>query len=216
MKVGPGHLPVFKCLVEVAGKVFAREPAKTKKQAEKNAAMAAWSVIKQWAQPPAITSSVDAVCNDGERSNSSNALALYRREDNSSQTQPAQRRYGGRSMGVYQRSPSWFDSDTPHQDPFANSRANCGNMGRVLPLPWHYQPQQQGLSRLSLQSHSDRFELRRPLMEELELEPLHKEGDDDWLIGGLSRVDSMTPHSILTPSIFEDGMYSLHIQAPMK
>ncbi|MCO5603906.1 hypothetical protein L7F22_058060 [Adiantum nelumboides] len=47
MKLGPGHLPVFKCLVEVAGKVFAGEPAKTKKQAEKNAAMAAWSVIKQ-------------------------------------------------------------------------------------------------------------------------------------------------------------------------
>ncbi|MCO5576136.1 hypothetical protein L7F22_029944 [Adiantum nelumboides] len=89
MKLGPGHLPVFKCLVEVAGKVFAGEPAKTKKQAEKNAAMAAWSVIKQWTQPPAITSSEDAVCNDGERSNSSNALALDRREDNSSQMQPA-------------------------------------------------------------------------------------------------------------------------------
>ncbi|MCO5562438.1 hypothetical protein L7F22_016066 [Adiantum nelumboides] len=102
MKVGPGHLPVFKCL-EVAGKVFAGEPAKTKKQAEKNAAMAAWLSSKQWAQPPAITSSVDDVCNDGERSNSSNALALYRRADNSSQMQPAQCRYGGRSMGVYQK-----------------------------------------------------------------------------------------------------------------
>ncbi|MCO5594136.1 hypothetical protein L7F22_048157 [Adiantum nelumboides] len=109
MKLGPGHLPVFKCLVEVARKVFAGEPAKTKTQAEKNAAMAAWSVIKQWTQPPAITSSEDAVCNDGERSNSSNALALYRRENNSSQMQPAQRRYGGRSrvrvVNVGQESP---------------------------------------------------------------------------------------------------------------
>ncbi|MCO5576135.1 hypothetical protein L7F22_029943 [Adiantum nelumboides] len=110
-----------------------------------------------------------------------------------------------RVMGAYQRSPSWFDSDTPQQDAFANSRANCGNVGRVLPLPWYYQPRQQGLSRLSLQSHSNRFELRRPLMEELEL--LHKEGDDDWLSGGLSGVDIMTPRSILTPSIFEDGMF---------
>ncbi|MCO5605051.1 hypothetical protein L7F22_059228 [Adiantum nelumboides] len=59
--------------------------------------MAAWSVIKQWTQPPAFTSSEYAVCNDCERSNSSNALALYRREDNSSQMQPAQRKYGGRS-----------------------------------------------------------------------------------------------------------------------
>ncbi|MCO5610663.1 hypothetical protein L7F22_064903 [Adiantum nelumboides] len=53
--------------------------------------------LKQWTQPLAITSSEDAVFNDGERSNSSNALAFYRREDNSSQMQPVQGRYGGRS-----------------------------------------------------------------------------------------------------------------------
>jgi hypothetical protein len=44
---GPGHLPVFSCQVELAGMNFAGEAAKTKKQAEKNAAMAAWSALKQ-------------------------------------------------------------------------------------------------------------------------------------------------------------------------
>lgn len=44
---GPGHLPVFTCTVEVASMTFNGEAAKTKKQAEKNAAMAAWSALKQ-------------------------------------------------------------------------------------------------------------------------------------------------------------------------
>lgn len=47
VRSGPGHLPVFTCAVELAGMTFTGEPAKTKKQAEKNAAMAAWSSLKQ-------------------------------------------------------------------------------------------------------------------------------------------------------------------------
>jgi hypothetical protein len=44
---GLGHLPVFTCTVELAGITFAGDPAKNKKQAEKNAASAAWSALKQ-------------------------------------------------------------------------------------------------------------------------------------------------------------------------
>ncbi|KAH9323541.1 hypothetical protein KI387_018180 [Taxus chinensis] len=44
---GPGHMPVFTCSVEVAGMTFSGEAAKSKKQAEKNAAMIAWSSLKQ-------------------------------------------------------------------------------------------------------------------------------------------------------------------------
>lgn len=44
---GLGHLPVFTGTVELAGIMFTGEPAKNKKQAEKNAAMAAWSSLKQ-------------------------------------------------------------------------------------------------------------------------------------------------------------------------
>ncbi|CAM6040122.1 unnamed protein product [Sphagnum compactum] len=45
---GPGHLPVFTCLVEVAGMTSSGEAARTKKQAEKYASMAAWSALKQF------------------------------------------------------------------------------------------------------------------------------------------------------------------------
>lgn len=48
---GPGHLPVFTCTVEVAGMIFSGEAAKTKKQAEKNAALTAWSALKQCKDP---------------------------------------------------------------------------------------------------------------------------------------------------------------------
>ncbi|CAK9864827.1 unnamed protein product [Sphagnum jensenii] len=44
---GPGHLPVFTSSVEVTGMTFLGDAARTKKQAEKNAAMAAWSALKQ-------------------------------------------------------------------------------------------------------------------------------------------------------------------------
>ncbi|XP_077250421.1 double-stranded RNA-binding protein 3-like isoform X2 [Tasmannia lanceolata] len=53
VRSGPGHLPVFTCTVELATMNFTGEPAKTKKQAEKNAAMAAWSALKQ---PPNLGS----------------------------------------------------------------------------------------------------------------------------------------------------------------
>ncbi|RLN32843.1 double-stranded RNA binding motif family protein [Panicum miliaceum] len=47
VRSGPGHSPVFASTVELAGMSFAGDPARTKKQAEKNAAMAAWSSLKR-------------------------------------------------------------------------------------------------------------------------------------------------------------------------
>ncbi|CAA2967962.1 Hypothetical predicted protein [Olea europaea subsp. europaea] len=46
IRTGPGHVPVFTSTVELAGMSFTGESAKTKKQAEKNAAIAAWSSLK--------------------------------------------------------------------------------------------------------------------------------------------------------------------------
>lgn len=43
---GSGHVPVFSCTVQLAGLSFTGEPARTKKQAQKNAAMAAWCTLK--------------------------------------------------------------------------------------------------------------------------------------------------------------------------
>ncbi|KAM3752888.1 hypothetical protein ACB098_03G051300 [Castanea mollissima] len=50
VRSGPGHVPVFSCKVELAGMNFTGEPARTKKQAQKNAAMAGWSALKKLSQ----------------------------------------------------------------------------------------------------------------------------------------------------------------------
>ncbi|CAA2954443.1 double-stranded RNA-binding protein 2-like isoform X2 [Olea europaea var. sylvestris] len=47
---GLGHLPFFTGTVELAGVIFTGEPAKNKKQAEKNAAMSAWLSLKSLQQ----------------------------------------------------------------------------------------------------------------------------------------------------------------------
>lgn len=57
IRSGPGHVPVFSCTVELAGMTFTGQPAKTKKQAQKNAAMAAWSSLKQMSQSGSSSSS---------------------------------------------------------------------------------------------------------------------------------------------------------------
>lgn len=56
VRSGPGHVPVFSCTVELAGLSFTGEHAKTKKQAQKNAALAAWSTLKQLDQRGASSS----------------------------------------------------------------------------------------------------------------------------------------------------------------
>ncbi|KAH6555758.1 hypothetical protein KP509_1Z230000 [Ceratopteris richardii] len=262
IKPEPGHLPVFKCLVEVAGRVFAGEPAKTKKQAEKNAAMVAWSAMKQWTQSPAAATAENGSCIDSD--GNSNALVLHKMDNSSSQTQLPHRRHGGRSkmrvvnvrgknrfgresspssghfqygsssspsspsgelgleerrflfgaqvttgcsmenprsMGSYQRSTSLFDGESAavvQQDVLMKSRvggSGGGSIAHALPLPWHPKTQlqqQKRPSRLSFQSRSDRFELRRPLMEEFEL--LHKDVDNDWLNAGFG-AESLTSFS---------------------
>ncbi|PSS26713.1 Double-stranded RNA-binding protein [Actinidia chinensis var. chinensis] len=57
VRSGPGHVPVFSCTVELAGMTISGEPSKTKKQAQKNAAMAAWGALKQMAQSQRKSSS---------------------------------------------------------------------------------------------------------------------------------------------------------------
>lgn len=47
VRSGPGHVPIFSCIVELGGMSFTGEPARSKKQAQKNAAMAAWSTLRK-------------------------------------------------------------------------------------------------------------------------------------------------------------------------
>ncbi|KAK6911454.1 Double-stranded RNA-binding domain [Dillenia turbinata] len=60
IRSGPGHVPLFSCLVEIAGMSFTGEIAKTKKQAQKNAARAAWSALKKLAECAPSSSSSES------------------------------------------------------------------------------------------------------------------------------------------------------------
>ncbi|XVF66281.1 hypothetical protein PTKIN_Ptkin10aG0022600 [Pterospermum kingtungense] len=57
VRSGPSHVPVFSCTVELAGMSFTGETAKTKKQAQKNAAMTAWSALKKFSKSGASPAS---------------------------------------------------------------------------------------------------------------------------------------------------------------
>ncbi|CAA3027339.1 Hypothetical predicted protein [Olea europaea subsp. europaea] len=56
IRAGPAYAPVFTCTVDLNGMTFAGEPAKTKKQAQKCAAMAAWFALKKLAQQESCSS----------------------------------------------------------------------------------------------------------------------------------------------------------------
>ncbi|KAG6435087.1 hypothetical protein SASPL_106738 [Salvia splendens] len=75
VRSGPGHVPVFTSTVEIAGMSFSGDAAKSKKQAEKNAAIAAWSQLKQMP-----LSEQENVCGGG-----SNSGRVMRRRDNHQQ-----------------------------------------------------------------------------------------------------------------------------------
>ncbi|OMO91492.1 Double-stranded RNA-binding protein [Corchorus olitorius] len=75
---GLGHLPVFTGTVELAGITFTGDPAKNKKQAEKNAAMAAWTSLKQLAKETASSSSEPENNDELEQITIARALLNYR------------------------------------------------------------------------------------------------------------------------------------------
>ncbi|XP_042477116.1 double-stranded RNA-binding protein 2-like [Macadamia integrifolia] len=66
VRSGPGHVPVFSCTIELAGMSFTGESAKTKKQAQKNAAMAAWSALRQMSPLGSSSSSSGLDCEGNE------------------------------------------------------------------------------------------------------------------------------------------------------
>ncbi|XP_062200863.1 double-stranded RNA-binding protein 6-like isoform X2 [Phragmites australis] len=75
---GLGHLPVFTCTVELAGITFTGDPAKNKKQAEKNAASAAWSSLKQLVRQEANSSNEPENNDEQEQIRIARALLNYR------------------------------------------------------------------------------------------------------------------------------------------
>ncbi|KAJ3690138.1 hypothetical protein LUZ61_019302 [Rhynchospora tenuis] len=78
IRSGLGHLPIFTCTVELAGITFTGDPAKNKKQAEKNAASAAWASLKQLAQQTANSSTEPENSDELEQIRIARALLNYR------------------------------------------------------------------------------------------------------------------------------------------
>ncbi|QCE09342.1 double-stranded RNA-binding protein 2-like [Vigna unguiculata] len=85
---GLGHLPVFTGIVELAGISFTGEPAKNKKQAEKNAAMAAWSALKQLAKETASSSTEPENNDELEQITIARALLNYRLKEKMTMSNP--------------------------------------------------------------------------------------------------------------------------------
>ncbi|XP_047954385.1 double-stranded RNA-binding protein 3 [Salvia hispanica] len=90
VRSGPGHVPVFTSTVELAGISFSGEPAKTKKQAEKNAAIAAWFQLKQMPNLGILSEQENA--GGGKWSCSSNSGRVIRRRDYHHHHQPRMQR----------------------------------------------------------------------------------------------------------------------------
>ncbi|CAO2814339.1 unnamed protein product [Amaranthus hypochondriacus] len=75
---GLGHQPVFTGKVELAGIIFTGDPAKNKKQAEKNAALAAWQSLKQLSQQSGSSSVEQENTDELEQVTIARALLNYR------------------------------------------------------------------------------------------------------------------------------------------
>ncbi|KAJ4891189.1 Double-stranded RNA-binding protein 2 [Raphanus sativus] len=79
---GLGHQPVFTGTVELAGITFTGDQAKNKKQAEKNAAMSAWSSLKQLAKETSSTMPEPENIDELEQVIIARALTNYRIKEN--------------------------------------------------------------------------------------------------------------------------------------
>ncbi|KAF8085632.1 hypothetical protein N665_0656s0011 [Sinapis alba] len=79
---GLGHQPVFTGTVELAGITFTGDQAKNKKQAEKNAAMAAWSSLKLLAKETSSTMPEPDNIDELEQVIIARALINYRIKEN--------------------------------------------------------------------------------------------------------------------------------------
>ncbi|XP_017975096.1 PREDICTED: double-stranded RNA-binding protein 3 isoform X1 [Theobroma cacao] len=85
VRSGPGHVPIFTCTVELAGMNFTGEPAKTKKQAEKNAAIAAWSALKRMPSLDSLTNKEADNREDQDQAVVSRVLSSFKPKDESKQ-----------------------------------------------------------------------------------------------------------------------------------
>ncbi|XVF68576.1 hypothetical protein PTKIN_Ptkin11bG0013400 [Pterospermum kingtungense] len=118
---GLGHLPIFTGTVELAGITFTGEPAKNKKQAEKNAAMAAWTSLKQLAKETASSCSEPENNDELEQITIARALLNYRRKEKM-------------AMANSSNAPIPFTKKFPIQNPRPTSPQPPATTSKILPF----------------------------------------------------------------------------------
>ncbi|KAB2018542.1 hypothetical protein ES319_D08G236400v1 [Gossypium barbadense] len=118
---GLGHLPVFTGTVELAGITFTGESAKNKKQAEKNAAMAAWTSLKQLAKETASFSSEPENNDELEQITIARALLNYRIKEKM-------------AMANSSTAPIPFTNKFPIQNPRPTSPQPPATTSKILPF----------------------------------------------------------------------------------
>uniref|UniRef100_A0A0D9WCW4 DRBM domain-containing protein n=1 Tax=Leersia perrieri TaxID=77586 RepID=A0A0D9WCW4_9ORYZ len=107
IRSGPGHTPVFTCTVELAGMTFTGNPGKTKKQAQKNAAMAACAP----SEPSSSSSPPDHDDDDQEQITVARTLASLN-QTNGGKTPPQKEKQQSSNRPPSQR-PSYPKSNAP-------------------------------------------------------------------------------------------------------
>ncbi|XP_050230938.1 double-stranded RNA-binding protein 3 isoform X2 [Mercurialis annua] len=97
IRSGPGHVPTFTCTVELAGMSFNGESAKTKKQAEKNAAISAWSALKRMPNLNSLTSK-EVALEEQDQAVVARVLSNFRSKDEYKLQEARKRDYYRRKM----------------------------------------------------------------------------------------------------------------------
>ncbi|KAL5224313.1 hypothetical protein ABZP36_010952 [Zizania latifolia] len=128
---GLGHLPVFTCTVELAGITFTGDPAKNKKQAEKNAASAAWSSLRQLVRQEANSSNEPESNDEQEQIRIARALLNYRLKEkmamaNNPHASPFPKKFPmqpERKTTLFQSTHSSYSKILPLFRPKSNSRS---------------------------------------------------------------------------------------------
>ncbi|KAH9288530.1 hypothetical protein KI387_032647, partial [Taxus chinensis] len=113
VRSGLGHLPVFTCTVELAGINFTGEPAKNKKQAEKNAAMAAWSSLRRLPHQSGFSSAEGDGNEEQEQITIARALANHRHRELALSQQLKQQHSAARRRILAQRDSSSHSFEQP-------------------------------------------------------------------------------------------------------
>ncbi|KAK0588927.1 hypothetical protein LWI29_007227 [Acer saccharum] len=131
VRSGPGHVPTFTCTVELAGMNFIGESAKTKKQAEKNAAIAAWSALKRMPNLDSLTNKETDSREEQDQAIVARVLSNFRPKDDNKN---ARRRDQNQARRRMVRGHREYGSSASSSSSYSNSLQYHHQQWRLLDL----------------------------------------------------------------------------------